>query len=66
MTELKLSEEDARILRDTLTGYLSDLRMQISATDLHDFKKGLKDRQSALNRVLDQLPGASEDKDFEE
>ena len=58
MIEIQLSTEEAAVLRDTLTGYLSDLRMEISATDLMDFREKLKDQERVLNTILDQLPEA--------
>jgi len=32
---------------DRLEGYLSDLRMEISATDLQDYREGLKSRKKS-------------------
>ena len=58
MIEIQLSTEEAAVLRDTLTGYLSDLRMEISATDLMDFREKLKEQERVLNTILDQLPEA--------
>ena len=61
MIEVKLSPEDAVVLREILVDYLSDLRMEISATDLMDFRENLKHRERVLNRVVDQLPEDSGD-----
>lgn len=61
MIELKLSSEEAASLRDVLTGYLSDLRMEISATDIKDFRDHLRERAKHLQRILSELPEAPPD-----
>ncbi len=61
MIELKLSAEEAASLRDVLTGYLSDLRMEISATDIKDFRDHLKETEKHLQRILSELPEAPPD-----
>lgn len=55
MITITLSDEEARVLADTLTHDLSELRMEISHTDSLDFREGLKSRKAALRRVLDAL-----------
>lgn len=60
MIELKLSTEEAEALSEILTGYLSDLRMEISATDIKDFRDHLREKEKLLERVLDQLPKVPE------
>lgn len=55
MITLTVTEEDARILADTLAHDLSDLRMEISHTDLLAFRERLKTRKAALRRVLEAL-----------
>jgi len=60
MIEIKLSPEEAVVLKEVLKGYLSDLRMEISATDLMDFREKLKHQESVLNKVVAQLPESSE------
>jgi hypothetical protein len=52
---LTLTSEDARVLADTLTHDLSELRMEISHTDSLDFREGLKRKKAALRRILDAL-----------
>ncbi|MFZ0430863.1 MAG: hypothetical protein WAO20_22295 [Acidobacteriota bacterium] len=56
MIELKLSAEEAAALRDVLREYLSDLRMEISATDIMDFREKLKAKERALEKILGELP----------
>ena len=55
MIQLDLNQQDIEVLVDTLEGYLSNLRMEISATDLHDYREGLKSRKDVLVKVLDEL-----------
>lgn len=55
MIQLDLNQQDAEVLADTLENYLSDLRMEISATDLQDYREGLKSRKDVLVKVLDEL-----------
>ncbi len=55
MIQLDLNQQDTEVLADVLENYLSDLRMEISATDLHDYREGLKSRKEVLVRVLDEL-----------
>jgi hypothetical protein len=60
MIEVKLSPEEAAVLKEVLNGYLSDLRMEISATDLMDFREKLRHQEDVLNKVVAQLPESSD------
>lgn len=60
MIELALTEEESIILTDILDNYLSDLRQEISATDLVEFKEILKARKSVVTKVLDALSETAE------
>jgi hypothetical protein len=62
MIELKMSSEEAVALNEVLTSYLSDLRMEISATDIKDFRDRLKEKEKLLENILSQVPRAPEDK----
>lgn len=55
MIQLDLNKQDTEVLTDVLETYLSNLRMEISATDLHDFREGLKSRKAVLIKVIDEL-----------
>jgi LPS O-antigen subunit length determinant protein (WzzB/FepE family) len=55
MIQLSLTQEEEVILRDVLNNYLSDLRQEISATDLAEFKDTLKARKDVIMKVLDSL-----------
>jgi hypothetical protein len=53
--QLTLSPDEARELRDILTGVLSDLRSEIHHTDSPDFKERLMSRERLLRRLSEQL-----------
>ena len=55
MAELKLSDEQAQLLRQILESYLSDLRMEIADTDSYDFRQRLKRREVFLKDVIGRL-----------
>ena len=55
MITITLNDEEARVLADTLTHDLSELRMEISHTDSLDFREGLKSKKAALRRILEAL-----------
>jgi len=55
MVQLDLNQEEQTTLKDVLENYLSDLRQEISATDLHDFKEMLKARKEVVTKTLNAL-----------
>ena len=55
MVQITLTDKESDILRDVLDNYLSDLRQEISATDLVEFKENLKARKNVIMKVLDAL-----------
>ena len=60
MIELALTDEESVILTEILDNYLSDLRQEISATDLVEFKEILKTRKNVIIKVLDALSETAE------
>ena len=56
--QLNISDQDARILRDVLNEYISDLRMEIVDTDQMDFREQLKQRKQVLRRFVEELTKA--------
>ena len=52
---LELTRQEADELRKALESFVSELRMEIAATDSWDFRQGLKDRKALLNQVLRQV-----------
>lgn len=55
MTTLNLSTEQAETLKDTLTSYVSNLRMEIAGTDKFDFRQSLKQKEVTLKEILEML-----------
>ena len=55
MVQLVLTAEEAALLGETLTSYLSDLRMEIADTEAMDFREALKQREVFLKRFLQTL-----------
>ena len=55
MISVQLTEEEAAILKSSLELLLSDVRMEICGTDSADFREGLKEQKSTLERVIAQL-----------
>jgi hypothetical protein len=55
MVQLVLTAEEAALLSEILTSYLSDLRMEIADTDAKDFREALKQREAFLKRLLQTL-----------
>ena len=53
--QLNLTAEEAEVLSEILTSYLSDLRMEISHTDSGFFREGLKDKEVLLKKVIEDL-----------
>jgi hypothetical protein len=62
MPSITISDEEATVVRHALTAYLSDLRMEVHATDSYDMREELKHEEALLNRVLQALgPAPSEE-----
>jgi hypothetical protein len=65
MAQITLTQDEATILREALSSYMADLRMQIAATDSWQFRQNLKREEVLLKKLLEQLdaelasPGAS-------
>jgi hypothetical protein len=65
MPQITFTQEEAAALRDILSSYLSDLRMEVADTDSLQFRENLKREEVLLKTLLQQLdaelasPGAS-------
>ena len=59
MLTLDLSASEQAILRDVLENAVSELGMEIGATDSKDFRDDLKDRREVLQKVIAALGGGS-------
>jgi hypothetical protein len=55
MPALTLSKDEAEILQDVLTEYLSDLRMEIADTERFDLRQELKRTEDLLKRLIADL-----------
>ena len=55
MAQLVLTADEAALLSEILTSYLSDLRMEIADTEAKDFRDFLKQREVFLKRLLQTL-----------
>ena len=55
MVTIELAPEDARLLREVLESYLSDLRMEIAGTDSVSFRDNLKKTEVFLKGLLTRL-----------
>ncbi len=53
--EIRLNQEEAAILRETLAADVSDLGMEIADTDRKDFRETLKRRKKVLREILHKL-----------
>jgi hypothetical protein len=58
--QLELPAEEAQLLHRILSGYLSDLRMEVAGTDNTKFRQGLKDEEVTVKRWLAALAPAGE------
>jgi len=55
MARVDLTPEEARMLRDVLESYLSDLRMEIAGTESVSFRENLKKTETFLKGLLPRL-----------
>ena len=58
MTTFNLNQEQRETLQESLTSYLSDLRLEIADTGNHDFREQLKHKEVVLKEVLVILDSA--------
>lgn len=57
--EVKLTEEESAALQKALRSYLSELGPEISNTDNHAYKDGLKHERNVLEAALAKLDHAT-------
>lgn len=50
-----LTNEEAQLLHRVLSGYLSDLRMEVAGTDSPSFRQGLKDEEIVIKKLISGL-----------
>jgi hypothetical protein len=56
--QIELNAEEIQMLRQIVDSYVSDLRMEITATDSQPFREELKKRQRFLEKLLASLPAS--------
>ncbi len=59
VVQLTLTDTDAATLKKALETYVSDLRMEVADTDAQDFREDLKQEESVIRRLVEQLGGAA-------
>jgi hypothetical protein len=52
---IDLNDTERTILKEVLENTVSDLGMEIAATDAQHFREHLKERREVLNKVIDAL-----------
>jgi hypothetical protein len=55
MPTLELTAAEASLLREILKTDLSDLRMEISDTDLKSFRDKLKEKEEMIKQLIERL-----------
>jgi hypothetical protein len=55
MLELKLSSAEQQLVVEVLDAAIADLGMEISDTDLQDYREMLKERKQTLLKVVGRL-----------
>jgi len=55
LVELNIKETDAEILTKVLESDISDLSMEIRATDRLEFREALKAKRISLHRILEEI-----------
>lgn len=53
--QIRLTDGEAMVLRDLLEEYVSDLRMEISHTDLLDYRERLRVKERVIHALLERL-----------
>lgn len=61
--QLNLDDDDALLLREVLDSTFRDLKYEIADTDDWDFKQELKQRESRISAILDQVGGTLPDRE---
>ena len=55
MARIDLKPDEARMLREVLESYLSDLRMEIAGTESVNFRENLKKTEAFLKELIPRL-----------
>ena len=57
--KLELSHHEGTLLHHILTGYLSDLRMEVAGTDSYRMRQDLKSEEEQVKKLLADLKTAA-------
>ena len=57
--DIRLTDQEVDILRSLLRDYLPDLRREVARTEQHELRHLFVERQELVERLLEQLAGAS-------
>ena len=52
---IELTNEEAATLREVLSEWISDLRMEVAGTDRMEFRESLKQREAVLKGIVARL-----------
>lgn len=58
MIQLELGPDEARIMREILESYLSDLRLEIADTEKKAFRDELHKKENFIKSVVERLSAA--------
>lgn len=55
MINIEMSQDEARLLRKLLESHLSDLKIEVAATNIEDFEEALRREQELIENLLRRL-----------
>jgi hypothetical protein len=55
MPSIQLTDDEARVLRGVLEGYLRDVSTEISNTEKFELRENLKRERDTMRRVIESL-----------
>ncbi len=55
MPTIQLTAAEANLLKEILETNLSDLRMEVGATDLKSFRDKLKEKEAIIKQLIERL-----------
>ena len=53
--DIRLGEREAEVLRQVLTNYLGNFRMEIRDTENYDWRQSMKEHEAAIKSILEKL-----------
>jgi hypothetical protein len=53
--KLDLSPKEAKILKEVLSHYLSDLRMEVSNTERYELRQTMKGQEDTIGSIIERL-----------